>query len=99
MFVLIAKFRAAKGKEEELVQMLRQEILKVRQNEKDALIFDLHRKIDDSAEMLLYERYKDRDAFAVTHMSMPYVKEVIEALPNYLDGDLEVIEYDLVEVD
>ena len=99
MFVVVVRFRAAKGKEEEVVQLLRKETLKVRQNEKDALVFNFHQKIDDSAEMLLYEGYKDRDAFEVTHISMPYVKEVLDIIPNYIEGDLEVTEYELVEFD
>ena len=98
MFVLAVKCRAAKGKEEELVQLLRKVVAKVRQNEQDTLMFDLHRKIDDPAEVFLYERYKDRQALEVTHLSAPYIKELLAALPDYLEGDAEITEYETVEV-
>ncbi len=98
MFVLAVKFKAAKGKEEELVQLLREVVAKVRRNEQDTLMYDLHRKIGDPTEVFLYERYKDRHAWEVTHMSAPYIKELLAAMPNYREGDVEVTEYETVEV-
>ena len=100
MFVITAKLRAAKGKEKELEKLLRSVISQVRQSEeeKDVVIFDMHRKIGDPSEIFFYERYKDRQAWADTHLSLPFVKECIATLPNYIEGDLEVTEYELVEV-
>ena len=99
MFVLTARFRAAKGKEEELERLLRKVIAEVRQNEKDTLMYDFHRKIDDPCEIFFYERYTDRNAWAVTHQEMPHIKELVSKISNYIEGDLELTEYEFVQVD
>ena len=98
MFVLAVKFKAVKGKEEELVKLLRGAVAKVRQNEPNTPMYDLHRKVGESTEVFLYERYKDRQAWEITHMSKPYIKEMLVALPNYLEGDAEVTEYETIEL-
>jgi quinol monooxygenase YgiN len=46
---------------------------------------------------MFYERYKNRDAWAVTHASQPYVKTLIENLGEYLNGEFELAEYELLE--
>ena len=46
MFALVVRFKARKGKEKELEQMMREMTEKVRKNEKDTLMYDLHRKIE-----------------------------------------------------
>ncbi len=56
MFVLTVKFRVVKGKDKELEQLFGKAREHVREEEKDLLIYDMHRKIFDSAEILLYER-------------------------------------------
>jgi quinol monooxygenase YgiN len=98
MFALLVRFRAQKGKDKGLEQLFQEMTEKVRQNEKDTLMYDLHRKTDDPAEMFLYERYTDREAWEVTHRSTPYFKKLREALPTYIEGELEVIQYEVVEV-
>jgi quinol monooxygenase YgiN len=98
MFVLAVKLSVIKGKEEELIRLLSEAIVKVRKNEKDTLMYDLHRKIGDPSEMFFYERYSDRQAWEVSHMSKPYIKELIDALPNYLKSDIEITEYETIEL-
>ena len=97
MFVLTVKFKAANGKEKELVQLLREVVAEVRHNEQDTFMYDLHRKVGDPTEVFLYERYKDRKTWEI-HMSLPYIKELIAKLPNYREGDAEVTEYETIEV-
>ena len=99
MFVLVVKFRSAKGKEKELVQLLAKARKKVQEEEENTLIYDLHHKIGDSAEVLLYERYRDKKDWEITHMSKPYIKELLAELPNYTEGDEIVEEFELVEFD
>jgi quinol monooxygenase YgiN len=99
MFVLTARFRAAKGKEKELEQLLHRVIKDVRQNEKKTLMYDFHRKIDNPREIFFYERYTDRNAWAVTHMETPHIKELASTISNYIEGDLELTEYELVQTD
>ena len=98
MFVLAIKFNAVKGKDEKLVQSLRKVITKVRQNEPDTLMYDIHYNVDNPTEIFLYERYKDKRAWEVTHMSAPYIKELLAELPNYLEVDAEVTYYETIEV-
>ena len=99
MFVLAVRFRADKGKEKELDQLLRSATRAVRQNEKDTIMYDFHRRIDDPREIFFYEKYKDRNAWAVTHMEMPHIKELASKISDYIEGDLELTEYELVEFD
>ena len=98
MFVLAVKLKAAEGKEKELIQLLSEVQAKVRQNEPDTLMYDLHHKIDDPTEVFLYERYKDRQAWEVTHRSASYIKELIAALPNYLEGATKVTQYETIQL-
>ena len=98
MFALVARFKARKDREKELEGMIREMTEKVRKNEKDTLIYDLHRKMGDSTELLLYERYTDRDAWDVTHCSTPYFKALLDVLSHYIEGEPEVTEYEVISV-
>jgi len=98
MFVLAVKLKLVKGKEEEAVQFLRRVIAKVRQNEKDTLMYDLHRKVSDPTELFLYERYPDKQAWENVHWLAPYIEELRDELPNYLEGAPEVTEYETIEL-
>ena len=98
MFALVVRFKARKGTEKELEQIIREMTEKVRKNEKDTLMYDLHRKIGDSTDFFLYERYTDKDALEVIHRSTPYFKALLDTLPQYVEGDLEVTEYEVVEM-
>ena len=96
MFVLVVKLRAAKGKEKALEQLLMKAREKVNEEEENTLIYDIHRKIGDSAEIMLYEQYNDKMDWESTHMSKPYIKELLADLPNYIDGSETIEEYELV---
>ena len=96
MFALAVRLRAIKGKERDVERVMRGVTEKVRQNEKDTLMYDMHRKIGDSTEIFLYERYTDRHAWEVTHMSKPYIKELLDELAKYIEGKPEVTEYEVV---
>ena len=99
MFVLTVKFRVLKGKDKELEQLFRKASDHVREEEKELLIYDMHRKIGDPSEILLYERYRDRKDWEITHRSKPYIKELLGELPKYIEGDILRDEYELVEFD
>ena len=96
MFVLVVKFRAAKGEEKVLEQLLIKAREKVIEEEENTLIYDIHRKIGDSAEIMLYEQYNDKMDWELTHMSKPYIKELIAELPNYIEGEEIIEEYELI---
>ena len=97
MFVLVVSFRAKKGKEKEIEHLFHEMTRKVCLNEKETLNYDLHRKVGDAAEFLLYERYTNRKALEVIHCSKPYFKELLEAMPNYVEGEIVKTEYELIE--
>ena len=96
MFTLIVRLKAIKGKEKDIERLMREATEKVRQNEKDTIMYEMHRKIGDPTEILLYERYKDRSAWEAVHAAKPYIKELLKELPKYIEGNLEVEEYKLV---
>jgi len=96
MFALVVRIKAIKSKEDEIERLLREATEKVRE-EKDTLIYDTHRKIGDSTEFLLYERYTDKNAWEKTHMSKTYVKELLQQLSNCMEGEPQVEEYEVVE--
>ena len=96
MFSLVVRFKAIKGKEKDVEHMMRKVTERVHQNEKDTLMYDMHCKIGDSTEILLYERYTDRNAWEVTHMSKPYIKELLDELAKYIEEKPEVTEYEVV---
>ena len=97
MFVLTVKFRVMRGKEAEIVRLLCGVMAQVRQNEPDTLMYDLHRKIGEPTELLLYERYPDRRAWE-THISASYIKELQAAMSDCLESGAEVTEYETVEI-
>jgi quinol monooxygenase YgiN len=97
MFVLLVRFRIAKGKDKEFEQLFKKARVNVHKEEKNLLIYDMHHKIGDSAEIMLYERYKDRKDWEVTHRSKPYIKELLAEFPKYIEGDVTHEEYELVE--
>jgi quinol monooxygenase YgiN len=97
MFALIVRFKAIKGKEKDMEHILRKVIEKVRQNEKDTLFYDMHRKIDDPTEIVFYERYTNRDAWEVTHCSQPYIKGLLGELADHMECEIQITEYELIE--
>ena len=97
MFVIAVKLKAIQGKEEQLIEALSKAIAKVRQNEPDTIMYDMHRGIDNPTEIFFYERYKDKQAWEVTHMSAPYIKGLQDEMADLLDDELEIIQYELIE--
>jgi len=97
MFAILVRFKAIKGKEKAMEDVFRQVIDKVRHNEKDTLLYDMHRRLDDPTEILFYERYTDRNAWEATHCSQPYIKQLLKDLEPYLECEFEVTEYELIE--
>jgi len=98
MYVLIVKFKAAEGSENELISILRGVLAKIRQNEKDTAMYDVHQKIGDPTEIMLYERYPDKKAWEEGHWAQPYITEMRAALAKNLSAPPEMTEYDVVEV-
>jgi quinol monooxygenase YgiN len=97
VFVLTAKMKAAKGKEKDLETLLRMVVSQVRTNEKDTVVYNLHRRVDDPSVYFFYEQYKDRQAWEVAHLLTSYSKSFLAALPELLDGEVQVTHYELID--
>ncbi|MFO8143492.1 MAG: antibiotic biosynthesis monooxygenase [Dehalococcoidales bacterium] len=97
MFALVVRLKAIKGEEEAIRSLMRETAEKVRRNEKETLIYDMHYKVGDSTEIVLYERYRDKNAWEAIHMSQPYIKELLAELPKHIEGQPQIEEYEVVE--
>jgi quinol monooxygenase YgiN len=97
MFVRVVRLKLKKGKEKAFEAAFKKARENVQKEEKNLLIYDIHRKIGDPSEIVIYERYKDKKDWEVTHRSKPYIKELLAAFPNYIEGEIKREEYELVE--
>ncbi len=92
MLTVIAKLKAQSGQEENIEKAFLKALSEV-EKEEGTLEYKLLRNQNDPLSFVVYEIYKDVDAF-MTHGAAPYLAEMIEAWIPLLDGDLEVITYD-----
>jgi quinol monooxygenase YgiN len=81
---VIARFRIKEGKEEEALERLRAMAAAVEANEPGALAYVCHRAIDDPAEVIFFEVYKDDEAFG-GHMQTPHMGEMRAAFGEVFD--------------
>ncbi len=89
--VIVAKIKAAAGKEKEMEKALLDMIPKVSEEE-GTLVYTLHQDQNDPTVFLFYEKYKDTDAL-VAHSSTPHFKELFRTLKPLLDGNPEIAMY------
>ena len=93
MFVLTVKMKAKADKLEELKKLFREYVATIRKNEPGNVMFKMHQKLDDPTELFFYEAYKDRPTWADIHMNQPYVAELGKVIPDYLESDMVMEEY------
>lgn len=84
MLVVVAKFQAKAGMEQELEEILKSFVPQV-QDEEDTLMYVLHRSRKDAGQFLFYEKYKDKEAFKL-HGSTPYFQEFFTKIGSLVDG-------------
>jgi len=89
--VIVAKLKAAKGKENEMKEALLAIIPEVKKEE-GTLVYTLHQDQNDPCVFLFYEKYKDTDAL-VAHSSTPHFKALFKTIKPMLDGNPEIIMY------
>jgi quinol monooxygenase YgiN len=89
--IVVAKLKAAAGREKEMEKALRDIIPKVSEEE-GTLVYTLHQDQNDPTVFLFYEKYKDTDAL-VAHSSTPHFKELFKTLKPLLDGNPEIAMY------
>ncbi len=96
MFTLAVKFYAKEGKEDELIETIRDATALVREKEKDTLVYTAFRNLKNPSEFFFFEQYTNRDAWATVHNSMPHVKEAVEKISGLIVGEMELAEYESV---
>ncbi len=89
--IVVAKLKAAAGKEKEMEKTLLDMIPKVSEEE-GTLVYTLHQDQNDPAVFLFYEKYKDADAL-VAHSSTPHFKELFKTIKPLLEGNPEIAMY------
>jgi quinol monooxygenase YgiN len=94
MFAITVKMSARKGKEEELVRLIRETTATVSKNEKETIHYIASRNMKNPSEFFLYEQYTSRDSWEKVHMSKPYVKSFIQKVPELIQGELDATEYE-----
>jgi quinol monooxygenase YgiN len=97
MFVLVVRLKLKKGQEKAFEAAFKKAHENVRKEEKNLLIYDIHRKVGEPSEIVIYERYKDKKDWEVTHRSKAYVKELLAQFPAFIEGEVKREEYELIE--
>ena len=96
MIAIAAKVKASKGKEVEMEKLLCDMTAKVNANKEDALMYCVHRKLDDPCEFLIYEQYRDIDHIELIHRQTPYYKALMPVLANLVAEPPDVARYELL---
>ena len=89
--VIAATIKALEGKGDALEQELRKLAPKVRKDE-GALMYVIHRSIEDPLKFFVYEKYESPDAIKY-HVATPHFKEFSSALKPLIDGRIDVQRY------
>jgi quinol monooxygenase YgiN len=88
MIAVIAKIKAKEGKAEEIIQLFRDIVPKVRQEE-GTLYYTLNREPAKPDVLVVMERYRDRDALKV-HSKTPHFLEMFQKMGPFVDGAPEL---------
>lgn len=76
MLIVVARYRATRGEESTVSDLLRANAQASRA-EPGCLEFSVYQEIDDPQAFLLYERYTSEDAFQA-HRQTPHFQDIIE---------------------
>ena len=90
--IVVAKLKAKKGQEGQMEKELRNMVANV-ESEEGTLLYSLHRSQTDPGAFMIYEKYKDAEAFKV-HSKTPYFKELFKALQPLVDGPVDIETYE-----
>jgi quinol monooxygenase YgiN len=74
--LLVARFKAKSGKEEE-VQNILESVVEPTRAEEGCLFYHLHRVKEDEGHFLFYECFRDEEAFQF-HVETPYIKGFLD---------------------
>ena len=88
----IVTVRAKAGKLEVLGAALAEMVMLTRR-ESGCGICELHQSSDDAATWMVYERWRDKEAFA-RHMQQPYTLQFIERMDDLASAPADVRAFD-----
>ncbi len=77
MTVLVARYYVRAGHGDEVQAALSEMALRVRERERDCVLYEVNRSQDHPDEFLLYERYRDTAALEA-HRETPHFKSIVE---------------------
>ena len=80
--IVVAKLKAVSGEEGKMQEALTEMVSKV-ETEEGTLVYTLHRHKKDPAIFLVYEKYRDKDAFKL-HSSTAHMKQLFSVLQPIL---------------
>ena len=86
--IVVAKLKAKEGGETEMEKALTDMVSKV-EKEEGTLVYTLHRHKKDPTVFLVYEKYKDKEAFKY-HASTSHMEQLVSILGPLLAGEPEV---------
>ena len=90
--IVVAKLKAVEGEEKKMQEALTDMVSKV-ETEEGTLVYTLHRHKKDPTLFLVYEKYRDKDAFKY-HSSTSHMKQLFSVLQPILAGEPEIDFYD-----
>jgi len=96
MIVIVANLKAKPGKENELIEVMKELTAAVRSREPDTLDYVLLRSQKDPLSFLVYEKYRSGDAMKL-HLTSPHFQDASKKLAPILDGGLKAESYIVVE--
>ena len=95
MIVISATLRVKEGKEDQFIEMMKELVQKVKDNEPGAIDYILHRSKADQQLFMVYERYKDGDAVSA-HMTSEHFQAASGKMKDLLEGGLGIESYEVI---
>lgn len=96
MITVVAKLKAAEGKQDELKAALSTMVANVKANEPGVKAYSLHVADNDPTQFMFYEQYADAAAFEA-HSKTEHMKALGASLAGLLAGRPEIERYTFLE--
>lgn len=93
MFIVVAIMKVQEGKEQEMKDAMSSMLPQV-QSEEGTLVYALHQSQKEPQKFLVYEKYRDKEAFDF-HSTTDAIKELFGKVGPLLDGKPSIEMYDL----
>jgi quinol monooxygenase YgiN len=93
VIVVIARFRPAPGRRDELLALL-EEVQEASRADDGCLNYGYYSEIVDSERFIAVEEWRDTEALA-SHLRQPHVARLIAALPELAQGRLEIAAHEV----